>query len=81
MHQLPLDGTCGQRHRAAEGAEAISLAGLDAYYPLYARNKPTAALLEFCLNWACAATSRKHRSKPQAGAVRLGAVSVRGTAS
>ncbi|WP_150304369.1 phosphotransferase family protein [Pseudomonas saliphila] len=64
MHQLPLDDFVAKGIALPEGAEAISLAGLDAYYPLYARNKTRPQpLLEFALNWL-RRNVPQHRSKP-----------------
>lgn len=52
MHKLPLEGFVAKGIDLPKGAEAIALAGLNAYYPLYARNKTRPQpLIEFALNW------------------------------
>lgn len=52
MHQLPVEPFVAQGIDRPEGAEAISLAGLEAYYPLYERNKTRPQpLVEFALRW------------------------------
>ena len=52
MHHLPVDSFACIGLTVPEGASAISLAGLEAYYPLYARNKShPQPLIEFALNW------------------------------
>src|SRR5690606_35169455 len=52
MHQLPVEPFVAQGIDRPQGAEAISLAGLEAYYPLYERNKTRPQpLVEFALGW------------------------------
>jgi len=52
MHRLPLEPFVAKGVRLPQGADEISLAGLDAYYPLYLRNKSRAQpLVEFALGW------------------------------
>lgn len=52
MHQLPLQPFLEQGIRGQHSADEIALAGLEAYYPLYARNKTRAQpLAEFALGW------------------------------
>lgn len=52
MHQLPLQPFIDQGISLPKSAEAITLAGLEAYYPLYARNKTKPQpLAEFALGW------------------------------
>lgn len=52
MHQLPLQPFIDQGIDLPHSAEDIALAGLHAYYPLYARNKTRAQpLAEFALGW------------------------------
>lgn len=64
MHKLPLDAFVARGIDLPHGAEAISLAGLEAYYPLYERNKTRPQpLLEFALNWL-RRNVPQHRIKP-----------------
>lgn len=52
MHQLPLQPFIEQGIHLPTSAEDITLAGLEAYYPLYARNKTRPQpLVEFALGW------------------------------
>ncbi|WP_313054231.1 phosphotransferase [Pseudomonas lopnurensis] len=52
MHQLPLAPFVEKGIAQPRGVEAIGLAGLTAYYPLYERNKTTPQpLIEFALGW------------------------------
>jgi len=52
MHRLPLEPFVAKGVRLPQGADEISLAGLDAYYPLYLRNKTRPQpLVEFALGW------------------------------
>lgn len=52
MHQLPLPPFLEMGIRAQHGVDDIALAGLQAYYPLYERNKTRAQpLAEFALGW------------------------------
>lgn len=52
MHQLPVAPFVEQGLRLPVGAEEISLAGLEAYFPLYQRNKTRPQpLIEFALGW------------------------------
>ena len=39
MHRLPLEPFVAKGVRLPQSADEISLAGLEAYYPLYLRNK------------------------------------------
>lgn len=64
MHQLPLEPFTAQGIGLPLGAEQISLAGLEAYYPLYARNKTKPQpLAEFALGWL-RRNVPPHRTKP-----------------
>jgi aminoglycoside phosphotransferase (APT) family kinase protein len=52
MHRLPLEPFVAQGIRVPQGADEITLAGLEAYYPLYLRNKTRPQpLAEFALGW------------------------------
>ena len=52
MHQVPVAPFVAKGIRLPEGAEAISLAGLEAYLPLYLRTKSRPEpMLEFVLGW------------------------------
>src|SRR3990167_11186862 len=63
MPQLPLEPFTAQGIGLPLGAEQISLAGLEAYYPLYARNKTKPQpLAEFALGWL-RRNVPKHRTK------------------
>jgi aminoglycoside phosphotransferase (APT) family kinase protein len=64
MHNLPLDDFAARGIDIPEGAEAIALAGLNAYLPLYNRhkNKPE-PLIEFAVRWL-RANIPAHRTKP-----------------
>lgn len=64
MHQLPLQPFVAQGISLPTSAEAITLAGLQAYYPLYARNKTRAQpLAEFALGWL-RRNVPQHRTQP-----------------
>lgn len=64
MHQLPLPPFVAQGISLPTSAEAITLAGLEAYYPLYARNKTRAQpLAEFALGWL-RRNVPQHRTQP-----------------
>ncbi|MBD1586160.1 phosphotransferase family protein [Pseudomonas typographi] len=63
MHQLPLEPFAKQGIRLPRGADDITLAGLEAYYPLYARNKTQPQpLAEFAAGWLRRNVPR-HRTK------------------
>jgi aminoglycoside phosphotransferase (APT) family kinase protein len=63
MHQLPLEPFVEQGIRLPQGADEITLAGLEAYYPLYARNKTKPQpLAEFAVGWLRRNVPR-HRTK------------------
>ncbi|HHQ2900908.1 TPA: phosphotransferase family protein [Pseudomonas aeruginosa] len=52
MHRLPLEPFVAKGVRLPQSADEISLAGLEAYYPLYLRNKTRPQpLAEFALGW------------------------------
>ncbi|WP_297833493.1 phosphotransferase family protein [Pseudomonas sp.] len=52
MHQLPVQSFVDKGIRLQRTATEISLAGLEAYYPLYERNKSKPQpLVEFALGW------------------------------
>ena len=52
MHRLPLEPFVAKGVRLPQGTDEISLAGLEAYYPLYLRNKTRPQpLAEFALGW------------------------------
>ncbi|MCO1693404.1 phosphotransferase family protein [Pseudomonas aeruginosa] len=52
MHRLPLEPFVARGISLPQGADEITLAGLDAYYPLYLRNKSRPQpLVEFALGW------------------------------
>lgn len=64
MHQLPLQPFIDQGIHLPIGAEDIALAGLEAYYPLYARNKTRPQpLAEFALGWL-RRNVPQHRTRP-----------------
>ena len=64
MHQLPLEPFVAQGIALPQGADAITLAGLEAYYPLYVRNKTKPQpLAEFALGWL-RRNVPQHRIKP-----------------
>ncbi|MCT6976497.1 hypothetical protein M1734_23780, partial [Salmonella enterica subsp. enterica serovar Yoruba] len=64
MHQLPLQPFVEQGIDLPTGAEDMTLAGLEAYYPLYARNKTKPQpLAEFALGWLRRNVPR-HRTRP-----------------
>jgi hypothetical protein len=64
MHQLPLQPFVEQGIRLPASAEDITLAGLEAYYPLYARNKTKPQpLAEFALGWL-RRNVPQHRTRP-----------------
>jgi len=64
MHQLPLQAFVEQGIELPHSAEDITLAGLRAYYPLYARNKTRAQpLAEFALGWL-RRNVPQHRTRP-----------------
>src|SRR3990167_11377320 len=64
MHQLPLEPFTAQGLSLPRGAEQITLAGLEAYYPLYARNKTRPQpLVEFALGWL-RSNVPQHRIRP-----------------
>ena len=52
MHRLPLEPFVAKGVRLPQSSDEISLAGLEAYYPLYLRNKTRPQpLAEFALGW------------------------------
>ena len=64
MHQLPLQPFIEQGIHLPTSAEGITLAGLEAYYPLYARNKTRPQpLAEFALGWL-RRNVPQHRTQP-----------------
>jgi aminoglycoside phosphotransferase (APT) family kinase protein len=64
MHQLPLQPFIDQGISLPKSAEDITLAGLEAYYPLYARNKTRPQpLAEFALGWL-RRNVPQHRTRP-----------------
>ena len=64
MHQLPLQPFVQQGIDLPRSAEDIALAGLHAYYPLYARNKTRPQpLAEFALGWL-RRNVPQHRTRP-----------------
>jgi aminoglycoside phosphotransferase (APT) family kinase protein len=64
MHQLPLQPFVDQGIGLPRSAEDIALAGLHAYYPLYARNKTRPQpLAEFALGWL-RRNVPQHRTRP-----------------
>ncbi|MDE1164360.1 MAG: phosphotransferase family protein [Pseudomonas sp.] len=64
MHQLPLQPFVEQGIELPRSAQDIALAGLHAYYPLYARNKTRAQpLAEFAVGWLRRHVPQ-HRTQP-----------------
>lgn len=64
MHQLPLQPFLDMGVREQHSADEIALAGLQAYYPLYERNKTRPQpLVEFALGWL-RRNVPQHRTKP-----------------
>lgn len=64
MHQAPVDPYVKKGIECPEGAEAIALAGLNAYLPLYEKHKKQAdPFIEFALKWL-RSNVPMHRTKP-----------------
>ncbi|HLS97562.1 MAG: phosphotransferase family protein [Porticoccaceae bacterium] len=64
MHRLPLEAFAARGISIPEGAEAIALAGVNAYLPLYERHKKRPEpLIEFALAWLRAKVPQ-HRTRP-----------------
>lgn len=64
MHQAPLEPYVEKGIEFPEGAEAIALAGLNAYLPLYEKHKKQAdPFIEFALKWL-RSNVPMHRTKP-----------------
>ncbi|HEY9580525.1 MAG TPA: phosphotransferase family protein [Rhizorhapis sp.] len=64
MHRLPLEPFVARGLTLPEGADEIALAGLHAYYPMYARRKTgPQPLVEFAIGWL-KRNVPKHRTRP-----------------
>src|SRR3546814_2099006 len=64
MHRLPLEPFVARGLTLPEGADEIALAGLHAYYPMYARRKTgPQPLVEFAIGWL--KRSEEHTSELQ----------------
>jgi aminoglycoside phosphotransferase (APT) family kinase protein len=63
MHKIPVDAFVQRGIELPQGAEAIALAGLNAYFPLYAKTrKRPEPLIEFALRWLKSNVPR-HRTR------------------
>jgi aminoglycoside phosphotransferase (APT) family kinase protein len=63
MHKIPVDAFVQRGIEMPQGAEAIALAGLNAYFPLYAKTKKRPEpLIEFALRWLKSNVPR-HRTR------------------
>src|SRR3546814_6471828 len=64
MHRLPLEPFVARGLTPPEGADEIALAGLHAYYPMYARRKTgPQPLVEFAIGWL-KRNVPQHRTRP-----------------